>query len=99
GLRKRADSGTSHRMSRLVLSATSDTAAEYTSRRATNLGLLGYLTWSVLPFQVGLRSNGWTPPPARRPSARAVRAGGGLLGGKDPTGPFPDHHLLLPWPR
>src|SRR5439155_27021787 len=45
------------------------------------------MTWSVLPFQVGLRYNGGDISQARRPSAGAVPGRwGNLLGGKDPTG-------------
>src|SRR5262245_37020039 len=39
GLRKRAGPGTSNRVSRLVRSATGETADEYTSRPAASLGL------------------------------------------------------------
>ncbi len=65
------------------------------------------MTWSVLPFQVGLRATGPAPPrrsvcaPGRcRRAARAARntprAGGGLLGGKGPAGRFLLSLLLLP---
>ena len=36
------------------------------------------MTWSVLPFEVGLQYNGWTSFPARRPSAGAVPGRWGL---------------------
>src|SRR5262245_19149025 len=46
------------------------------------------MTWSVLPSQVGLRYNAGTSPRRADRAPGRCRAGGGLLGGKDPAGRF-----------